>query len=121
MTDSGFEMPPDHMVSQMRSTLDFNSPAIMGPLRHRGTLAAHLDPWDQAGLVDGQVEVLDPVRRARANALCYQSTAYFVNAPPAKRSEFGPSAANTLPSASTATPSPAAPWYGRVSASNGGM
>ena len=30
MTDSGFEMPPDHMVSQMRSTLDFSSPVIMG-------------------------------------------------------------------------------------------
>ncbi len=49
------------------------------------------------------------------------ATEYFVNAPPAKRSEFGPSAAYTLPSASTATPSPAAPWYGRLSASCGGM
>ena len=42
--------------------------------------------------------------------VCYRPTAYFVNAPPANRSELGPSAANTLPSASTATPSPAAPW-----------
>ena len=47
----------------------------------------------------------------RATPLRYwAATAYFVNAPPAKRSELGPSAANTLPSASTATPSPAAPW-----------
>ena len=37
-------------------------------------------------------------------------TEYLVNAPPATPSEFGPSAAYTLPSASTATPSPAAPW-----------
>ena len=29
MTESGFEMPPDHMVSQIRSTLDFSSPVIM--------------------------------------------------------------------------------------------
>ena len=29
MTESGFEMPPDHMVSQMLSTLDLSSPAIM--------------------------------------------------------------------------------------------
>ena len=36
-------------------------------------------------------------------------TEYFVNAPPAWLSEFGPSAAYTLPSASTATPSPAVP------------
>ena len=46
----------------------------------------------------------------RHTPLRYSATAYFVNAPPAKRSELGPSAANTLPSASTATPSPAAPW-----------
>ncbi len=31
MTESGFEMPPDHMVSQIRSTLDFSSPVIMIP------------------------------------------------------------------------------------------
>ena len=48
------------MVSQMRSTLDFNSPVIMGRLRHRRTLSAHLTPWDEAGLVDEHVEVLDP-------------------------------------------------------------
>ena len=29
MTESGFEMPPDHMVSQIRSTLDFSSPVII--------------------------------------------------------------------------------------------
>ena len=29
MTESGFEMPPDHIVSQMRSTLDLSSPVIM--------------------------------------------------------------------------------------------
>ena len=29
MTESGFEMPPDHMVSQIRSTLDLSSPVIM--------------------------------------------------------------------------------------------
>jgi len=34
---------------------------------------------------------------------------YFVNAPPACWIEFGPSAANTFPSASTATPSPIVP------------
>ena len=33
MTESGFEMPPDHMVSQIRSTLDFSSPVIMIPSR----------------------------------------------------------------------------------------
>ena len=44
MTESGFETPPDHIVSQMRSTLDFSSPVIMGPLRHRWTLAAQLGP-----------------------------------------------------------------------------
>ena len=50
-------------------------------------------------------------------------TVYLVSAPPAHRSEFGPSAAYTFPSASTATPSPAAPWYALegVSAGNGGM
>ena len=29
MTESGFEMPPDHMVSQILSTLDLSSPVIM--------------------------------------------------------------------------------------------
>lgn len=29
MTESGFDMPPDHMVFQMRSTLDFSAPVIM--------------------------------------------------------------------------------------------
>ena len=29
MTDSGLEMPPDHMVSQMRSILDLSSPVII--------------------------------------------------------------------------------------------
>jgi hypothetical protein len=38
------------------------------------------------------------------------ATEYFVHGPPAKRIEFGPSPAKTLPSASTAMPSPAAPW-----------
>ena len=39
----------------------------------------------------------------------YLATEYLVNAPPAWLKEFGPSAAYTLPSASTATPSPAVP------------
>ena len=30
MTESGFAMPPDHIVFQMASTLDFRSPVIMG-------------------------------------------------------------------------------------------
>ena len=29
MTESGFEMPPDHIVFQMLSTLDLSSPVIM--------------------------------------------------------------------------------------------
>ena len=29
MTESGLEMPPDHIVSQMRSTLDLSSPVII--------------------------------------------------------------------------------------------
>ena len=33
MTESGFEMPPDHMVFQIPSTLDFSSPVIMIPFR----------------------------------------------------------------------------------------
>jgi hypothetical protein len=28
MTDSGFEIPPDHIASQIRSTLDRSSPVI---------------------------------------------------------------------------------------------
>ena len=39
----------------------------------------------------------------------YLATEYLVNAPPAWLKEFGPSAAYTLPSASTVTPSPAVP------------
>jgi hypothetical protein len=39
----------------------------------------------------------------------YRLTVYLVNAPPAWVNEFGPSAAYTFPSASTATPSPAVP------------
>ena len=45
---------------------------------------------------------------------------YFVSPPPATGREPGPSAAYTLPSGSTATPSPAAPW-GPLSVSCGGM
>ena len=29
MTESGFEMPPDHIVFQMLSTLDLSAPVIM--------------------------------------------------------------------------------------------
>ena len=29
MTESGFEMPPDHIVSQMLSILDLSAPVIM--------------------------------------------------------------------------------------------
>ena len=29
MTDSGFEMPPDHIVFQMLSTLDLSAPVII--------------------------------------------------------------------------------------------
>jgi len=50
----------------------------------------------------------DAASRARATDAYF--TEYFVNAPPACTSEFGPSAAKTLPSASTAIPSPAVPW-----------
>jgi len=32
MTERGLETPPDHIVSQMASTLDFGSPVIMGVL-----------------------------------------------------------------------------------------
>ena len=44
------------------------------------------------------------------------ASAYFVNAEPASLSEAGPSATKTLPSSSTPTPSPVAPWFGRLSA-----
>src|SRR5688572_2326758 len=49
----------------------------------------------------------DRHQQARAERLHF--TEYFVNAPPAWRIEFGPSAAYTLPSESTAMPSPAVP------------
>ena len=53
-------------------------------------------------------------RRSRVQKCCYRAV-YLVNAPPASGNEAGPSAANTLPSASTATPSPAVPCSPRLS------
>jgi len=63
------------------------------------------------------VALAEVVRRAtgarltssRRTESLYRLTEYFVNAPPACVNEFGPSAAYTFPSASTATPSPAVP------------
>jgi hypothetical protein len=64
---------------------------------------------DQQGrTVAGRRDVAGPNRIIRLGPIDY-FTEYFVNAPPAWRIEFGPSAANTLPSASTAMPSPAVP------------
>ena len=59
------------------------------------------------GLSDGLVSKVVKGSDAPPHG-CY-FTEYLVNAPPAWTSEFGPSAAYTLPSASTATPSPAVP------------
>ena len=61
--------------------------------------------------------------RVEENPVFYQSlrTTYFVSPPPAAGRELGPSATKTLPSASTATPSPATPCRTRVSCGCGGM
>ncbi len=52
-----------------------------------------------------------PLSRSKRSGCPFRSycLTYFVSPPPATGREFGPSAAYTLPSESTATPSPAAP------------
>jgi uncharacterized protein YutE (UPF0331/DUF86 family) len=88
---------------------------------HLGDLGAFVDAIRRRMRTPGCTGLL--VRSARAEArggrgwsavgpqarLGSHFTEYFVKAPPACVSEFGPSAAYTLPSASTATPSPAVP------------
>src|SRR5437588_2022506 len=45
MTESGLEMPPDHMVSQMRSTLDLSSPVIIFCTRYQDWCVALVRSW----------------------------------------------------------------------------
>ena len=71
MTESGFEMPPDHIVSQMLSILDLSAPVIMTiPLLSqsgRGSNAVeHFDIVEQLPLSRQLLLALGPLSVAGA-------------------------------------------------------
>ena len=94
MTESGFEMPPDHIVSQIRSTLDFSSPVIMIPSclspsspRTCTSQPPRIAPW--VSMASMASMAYEPSRIKRKRTRCNPSGAMLLACGPQERPLLG--------------------------------